>query len=199
MKKIIILSLLTIIINPIITHAEATSSMRDNVLNRVRALKPEAREGIKEDQEENRTRIEDRKQLRTDIKKKLWSERIGIARARIGTIRGHITRLENVANRILQVVAIRENQGMDVSEARTYITQATTSLAEAKKQLENIIAQFPTEKTASTTPGTILSTIAHSLTSVVTLVKSAHEDLRSAWELLKEAPVSTASTTTSSL
>lgn len=208
MKKLIVLTLLTVLLAPISTYAEATSSIRGTVIDRVRSLKPELRENDdndkndKEEGEEIQSRIEERKQLRLDIKKKAWNERIGIARERIGTIRGHITRLETVANRILQVAAVREGQGVDVSEVRSLVTKATNSLAEAKTQLESIITQFPTEKNASTTPGATISTIAHSLTDVVTLIKSAHEDLRNAWEtlkILKPVPVSTTGTTTSSL
>lgn len=178
MKNIVTITALTLSLIPVLAQAEATSSLKDNVLNRVRALNPEVREVRKENKEE-------RKQLRTEIKNKLWNERIGIARARIGAIRAHITRLENVANRLLQVASVRESQGVNVSDARAKIASSTAALADAKTQLESIIASFPTEQTASTTPKATISAIAKSLNSVVTLIKSAHQDLIDAWQILR--------------
>jgi len=205
MKNIVTITALVLSLVPFLAQADATSSVKDNVLNRVRALNPEVRQELKDAKEEVREvrkeNREERKQLRNDIKKKLWSERVGIARARIGVIRAHVTRLENVANRLLQVATQRESEGVSVTDARAKIASSTAQLADAKTQLEGIIAQFPTEQTASTTPKATISAIAKSLNSVVTLIKGAHQDLIDAWQILKplkmekENATSTASST----
>ena len=186
MKRIIIVAALALTLAPLLAQAEATSSVREGVLDRIRALKPEIKQ--------------DRKQVRIDIKKKIWDERVMFARERIGAIRVHITRLENVANRLQQVATRRESDGVSVSDARAKIASATASLSAAKTQLEGIIAQFPTEKTASTTPKATISAIQQSLSKVVTLIKSAHQDLIDAWQLLRtiqkqEKPTATSTAT----
>ncbi len=199
MKKIITVAALAITLIPLIAQAEATSS---SVLDRVRALKPEVKSGfgVMRDGKTLKEIKTERKEVRIEIKKKLWNERVALARARIGAIRAHITRFEKVAERLQQVAGIRESEGMNVTDARAKIASATASLATAKTQLETVISNFPTEKNASSTPGKIVSSIQQSLTAVVTLIKSAHQDLVDAWQILKpmktlESAPSTASST----
>lgn len=183
MKNIIVASTLAIALVSLLAAAHDASS--STVRDQVKALKTEIKEERGELKAEHMSQREDRKAMRTEFKKKLWSERVSIARARIGAIRAHITRLEDVANRLQQLAARRESEGMNVSEARAKITSATTSLGTAKTQLEGIIASFPTERTASTTPGTTISAIQKSLSSVVTHIKSARQDLVDAWQMLR--------------
>ena len=202
MKNITLAIVLALALIPSLVAAEATSSDRKPILDRVRDLKPEIKPGfgVMRDGKTLKEIKTERKEVRIEIKKKLWNERVALARARIGAIRAHITRFEKVAERLQQVAGIRESEGMNVTDARAKIASATASLATAKTQLETVISNFPTEKNASSTPGKIVSSIQQSLTAVVTLIKSAHQDLVDAWQILKpmktlESAPSTASST----
>lgn len=202
MKNITLATILALALIPSLVAAEATSSDRKPILDRVRDLKPEIKPGfgVMQDGKTLKEIQAERKGARVEIKKKLWNERIAFARTRIGVIRAHISRLEKVAERLQQVAGIRESAGVNVSNARAKIASATASLATAKTQLETVITNFPTEKNASTTPGATVSSIQKSLTEVVALIKSAHQDLVDAWQILKpvKAPVTEEATSTAS-
>lgn len=198
MKNIITATVLAITLIPLFAQAQTATS----VLDRVRALKPEVKPGfgVMQDGKTLKEIQTERKQVRTEIKKKIWNERVAFARTRIGVIRAHISRLEKVAERLQQVAGIRESAGVNVTEARAEIASATASLASAKTLLETVIANFPTEKNASTTPGATVSSIQKSLTEVAALIKSAHQDLVDAWQILKPAklPATEEATSTAS-